>query len=171
MLGGNKTQYEYNRNVWLIRCNSKANQQLSLNSKDVARRLVVEAEKLSTEGPEPVPRALQTAVFCEKYIVVFGGRGESAGRCLNDVTLLDLSVCRWQPVVVYGFHPSKRWGHVMGAEENAVLVLGGVGETTLASSTIHKLIMNRKAIKDNLMECKKIKTILEVEAKKVQLHL
>ena len=137
-------------------------------TKDTSKKLFVEANRINIEGPVPTHRSLQTAVFYNKYIAVFGGR--SVNQCMNDVLLLDLTVYKWQPIVVYGFHPSKRWGHVMGVDENGILVLGGVGETTLTSSAVYKLVMNKKFIKENLIECKKIKTILEVEAKKIQLY-
>jgi hypothetical protein len=170
---GHVSQYEYNRSVWLIRSSPRATQLLINNEKEISTsvKYVVEVEKIKTEGPEPSPRALQSAVYYDKYIAIFGGRSnQESCNCLNDLILFDLSAYRWQALIVYGFIPSKRWGHVMGAEENAILVLGGVGETTLASSSVYKLIMNKKVIKENLIECKKIKTILEVEAKKTQLY-
>lgn len=133
---------------------------------------MVKAEKLKVEGPDP-PRSFQTAVFCKKYIALFGGKSDRASvsgdYCLNDLIVLDLESARWEAIVVYGFAPSKRWGHVMAAEENALLVFGGVSESRLASATVYTLEMNAKTVKENLNECKKIKSLLEIEAKKVKL--
>lgn len=169
MVCGHVSQYEYNRSVWLIRSSSRATQLLINNEKEISTSMkyVVEVEKVKAEGPEPSPRALQSAVFYNKYIAIFGGRSkEDSSNCLNDLVLFDLAQCRWQPLIVYGFVPSKRWGHAMGVVKDSLLVFGGVSETRLASSTIYTLEMDKKFIKDNLAECRKIKAVLEVEAKR-----
>ena len=172
MLGGQISQYEYNRAIWLIKCNPKENRKVFQNETSFTKslKLFVEVEKISIEGPEPSPRVFQTAIFYDKYIAMFGGRNESKNDCLNDIILLDISLYRWQPIVVYGFIPSKRWGHAMGVQNDSILILGGVGEAKLASLTVYKLEMNRKFIRDNLIECKRIKTILEIEARKINMN-
>ena len=130
---------------------------------------IVTVEQLKIEGPEPTPRALQAAVFYKKYIVVFGGRNyEEESYCLNDILMLDLNEYKWQPIVVYGFTPSRRWGHAIGVQKDSIIIFGGVTENSLASTSIYTLEFNKKYIKENLEECKKIKTILEVEAKKIK---
>lgn len=113
---------------------------------------------------------LQTAIFYKRFIVVFGGRNyEEKSYCLNDVLLLDVTTRTWQPAVVYGFVPAKRWGHAMGVHEDSVAVFGGVSESCLASSTVYTLELDLKKVKENLEECRRVKTILEIEAKRINL--
>jgi len=119
------------------------------NEKEEATSMkyIIEIEKIKTEGPEPSPRALQSAVFYDKYIAIFGGRSnQESCNCLNDLILFDLTTYHWQPLIVYGFIPSKRWGHVMGVVKDSLLVFGGVSEARLASSTIYTLETDKKFI-------------------------
>ena len=165
MLGGLVTQYEYNRKIWIIKCNSQ--QTKTINNSNT---FIVDVEQLKIQGPEPKPRVLQTAIFYKTFIVIFGGRNyEEESYCLNDLLLLDIKECKWQPIVVYGFIPSKRWGHVMGVHNDSILIIGGVSESSLASSTVYTLELNPKTVKDNIDECKRMKIILEIEAKKIDL--
>ena len=131
---------------------------------------IVTIERLSIEGPEPTPRSMQTALFYKKYIVMFGGRtSQRASNYLNDLILLDLEQRKWVPIVVYGFSPSKRWGHSMAIQNNELLVFGGVAETRLASATIYALEVDPEVIKQNLEECEKFKSILEAGANKANI--
>jgi len=125
---------------------------------------------LNVEGPDP--RTLQAAVFYKNFIVTFGGRNDKGGPnnyCLNDVMLLDLRLYKWQPIIVYGFVPSKRWGHTMNIKESSILMFGGVSESKLANSTVYSLELDKKYVKENIEECKKIKTILETQTKRSEL--
>ena len=110
MIGGQTTNYEYNRAIWQITCNSKDYCRFSAN-KYIAEYLV-NVEKLTINGPEPTPRALQTAIFYKGYIAAFGGRNNqdtsADNYCLNDLLLLNLNTLSWQPIVVYGFTPCGR---------------------------------------------------------------
>ncbi len=140
-------QYEYNSNVWIIRCNSQKTN--ALLQADPARnpaglsKYIVEVERLKIEGPTPPRRILQTAVFCNKFIAVFGGRNDRdsgiGSYCMNDLCLLDLDTLRWQMVVVYGFTPSGRWGHAMGAQKDSLAIFGGVSESRLCSASVYTL--------------------------------
>ena len=136
-------------------------------------RYIVTAEKLKIDGPEPAPRAFQTAIFYKKYIAVFGGRNDqdikTGDFCLNDIALLDLSLLKWQSIVVYGFIPSRRWGHTMSKDGNSLIVFGGVSETRLASSTVYTLELDEKMVEENLNECRRIKYTLEFEAKRTKI--
>ena len=117
LLGGQISAYEYNRTIWQIRCNSGKTAELpeASNNLSVSAKYIVELVKVSTEGPEPTPRAMQTSIFYKKYIVIFGGRNDleqtPGNYCLNDIMLLDLKELKWKPIVIYGFTPCKRWGH------------------------------------------------------------
>ena len=165
---GRKSQYEYNKNIWQIKASPINTQLLLENDKEMSNtvKYIINLEKINPEGFEPTPRTMQTALFYDKYIVTFGGRSDSENSyCLNDIVLFDLSLYKWQPIVIYGFIPSKRWGHTMVIDNNSLLIFGGVGEHTLSSSTIYTLTMDKKFVKDNLDECHKIKALLEIQAK------
>jgi len=155
----------------LIKCNSDKNLSIAQNEKCDILKCLVKVEKLKIEGP--TPRSFQTAIFYKKYIALFGGKSDRAVTtgeyCFNDLTILDLELLQYQPIAVYGFVPSKRWGHVMTMDKDKILVFGGVSETRLASATVYTLELDSKQVKQNLNECKKIKKLLEVEGKRVKL--
>eukprot|EP00830_Metopus_es_P019814 TRINITY_DN7516_c0_g1_i1.p3 TRINITY_DN7516_c0_g1~~TRINITY_DN7516_c0_g1_i1.p3 ORF type:complete len:119 (+),score=9.71 TRINITY_DN7516_c0_g1_i1:3-359(+) len=112
---------------------------------------------------------MQTSVFQKRYIVVFGGKNEMDTdleiHCLHDLCFLDLDTLKWQPIVIYGFTPSGRWGQAMGVRENQLIIFGGVGESRLCSASVHFLEFEDKYIRENLAEIKKTKIILESEEK------
>jgi len=144
---------------------------LKLNS--TLSKYVVEIEKLKIEGPQPTPRIMQTAVFYKKFIAVFGGKNDKdtslESHCLNDIMFLDIDKLKWETLVIYGFIPSGRWGHVMGMQKESLLIFGGVTDNRMASSAVYTLELDRKVLRENLEECKKIKIVLECEAKRTGL--
>jgi len=168
LLGGQVNKFEYNRSVWLITSDSKSFNKSAQPSKGQVEYLV-NVEKLKIEGPEPTPRALQTAVFYKIYIIVFGGRNASIeGYCLNDLVVLNLNILTWQPVIVYGFIPSKRWGHVMTIEKDSIFIFGGISEGQFASTTVYCAELNKKLVKEHIEECKNMKNKLESETNQLK---
>ncbi len=145
------TESEYNTQAWILRCNSQKTALLTqalAASKDatteITAKYVVELEKLRLEGPAPRLRAQQTGVFFTHFVALFGGRNDSEcaepdTHCMNDLCLLDLEKYEWQPVVVYGFVPSARWGHTMVLHNDKIVVFGGVTERRYCSSSVYKL--------------------------------
>jgi hypothetical protein len=40
--------------------------------------------------------------------------------------MICLDEYKWERIVMYGFHPSERWGSVMAEYNNRIIVFGGV---------------------------------------------
>eukprot|EP00826_Nyctotherus_ovalis_P041425 TRINITY_DN4163_c0_g1_i5.p1 TRINITY_DN4163_c0_g1~~TRINITY_DN4163_c0_g1_i5.p1 ORF type:complete len:179 (+),score=31.29 TRINITY_DN4163_c0_g1_i5:482-1018(+) len=171
LLGGQISKFEYNRSIWQITSDSKSWSKFAQPNKGQVD-YIVNVEKLKIEGPEPTPRALQTAVFYNIYIIVFGGRnsGNSVmdGYCFNDLLILNLNTLTWQPLAVYGFAPTQRWGHVMAVDKESVLIFGGISEGQFANATIYTAELNKKVVKENIEECRNMKSILESEGSHIK---
>ena len=99
-------------------------------------------EKIFIEGEGPINKMGMSAVYFNKYIAVFGGRDEKSlisNLKSNEIYLLNIVKRIWEPICLYGFAHSPRWGHCMAYINNKIVVFGGVTGERFCSSSVYEL--------------------------------
>ena len=74
-------------------------------------------------------------------LVLFGGRNDAIfpsirNVALNDLHIYDIQANRWLPVVIYGDMPSSRWGHKLVANQDKIMLFGGMNLNSYCESVL-----------------------------------
>ena len=97
------------------------------------------ARKVTPEGRGPVARAQHSATFFKNQLVIFGGRNDAIypvikNVALNDLHVYDVAENRWQALAIYGDLPESRWGHRLVANQEKIVIFGGMNLGTYCES-------------------------------------
>ena len=89
--------------------------------------------------------------------MIFGGRNDAVfsaikNVALNDLHILDVASNRWCSIAMYGDTPASRWGHKLVANENKIMLFGGMSLDSYCESVLYDIhIGKHKANK--LLSC------------------
>ena len=102
------------------------------------------ATKITPKGRGPVARYKHASTVFKNKLVISGGRSDLIysflkNVALNDLHVYDISSNTWSPVALYGDIPNSRWGHKLCANENSILLFGGMNLTSYNDSEIFEI--------------------------------
>ena len=106
------------------------------------------AEKLNPEGRGPIARSQHAATFFKNQLVIFGGRNDEVfptikNVALNDLHIYDVAKNRWATIAIYGDMPESRWGHRLVANENKIMLFGGMNLSSYCESVIFDIHLGK----------------------------
>ena len=58
---------------------------------------------------------------------------------LNDLHIYDCKLNRWAAVAMYGDIPGSRWGHRIVANDNKIVLFGGMNLSTYCESVLYDI--------------------------------
>ena len=123
-----------------------------------------QARIVKPEGRGPVARSQHSATFFKNQLVIFGGRNDAIfpaikNVALNDLHIYDVDSNRWAAIAMYGDMPGSRWGHKLVANENKIVLFGGMNLGSYCESVIYDIHIGKHALGkllsvfDNLCVC------------------
>ena len=76
--------------------------------------------------------------------MVCGGRNDAIftaikNVALNDLHILDIASNRWLSIAMYGDIPGSRWGHRLVANENKIMLFGGMSLDQYCESVLYDI--------------------------------
>lgn len=116
-------------------------------------RLVIQSVK--PEGRGPIARAQHSATFFKNQLVIYGGRNDNVytlikNVALNDLHIYDCKLNRWAAIAIYGDIPGSRWGHKLVANENKIVLFGGMNLSTYCESVLFDFHLDDNIVVDFL---------------------
>ena len=80
--------------------------------------------------------------------MIFGGRNNEVypiikNVALNDLHIYDIAKNRWSSLALYGDIPESRWGHRLVANENKIMLFGGMSLTSYCESVIFDILIGK----------------------------
>ena len=147
---GNQTDDLY----WItpdIKNNSKciSNKLGEYKGANVKPELKMLAKRINAEGRGPIARAQHSATFFKKQLVIYGGRNDAVFPTIKNVALNDLHIYevesnKWSAIAMYGDIPGSRWGHKLVANENKIMLFGGMNLTSYCESVLYDIHIGKQ---------------------------
>ena len=105
-------------------------------------------KRLNPSGRGPIARAQHSATFFKNQLVIFGGRNDAIfptikNVALNDLHIYDIAANRWSAIAIYGEIPSSRWGHKLVANEQKIILFGGMNLNSYCESVIYDIFIGK----------------------------
>ena len=102
------------------------------------------ARRVTPEGRGPIARAQHSATFFKNQLVIYGGRNDAIfsaikNVALNDLHIMDVESNTWCRIAMYGDIPGSRWGHKLVANENKIMLFGGMNLNSYCESVLYDI--------------------------------
>jgi len=106
------------------------------------------ARSLKPEGRGPIARSQHSATFFKNQLVIFGGRNEAIfpaikNVALNDLHIYDVRSNRWSAIAMYGDIPGSRWGHKLVANDQKIMLFGGMNLGSYCESVLYDFFIGK----------------------------
>lgn len=113
------------------------------------------ARRVRPEGRGPIARAQHSATFFKNQLVIFGGRNDAVfpsikNVALNDLHIYDVAHNRWSALALYGDILGSRWGHRLVANQNKIMLFGGMNLTSYCESVLYDIHIDDSVVVDYL---------------------
>ena len=113
------------------------------------------ARRVRPEGRGPIARAQHSATFFKNQLVIFGGRNDAVfpsikNVALNDLHIYDVALNRWSALALYGDILGSRWGHRLVANQDKIMLFGGMNLTSYCESVLYDIHIDDSVVIDYL---------------------
>ena len=69
---------------------------------------------------------------------------------LNDLHVYDVAANKWSTLAIYGDMPASRWGHSLVANQDKIVLFGGMNLNSYCESIIYDIYIDDSTVLDYL---------------------
>lgn len=86
--------------------------------------------------------------FFKNQLVIFGGRNDEIfpvikSVALNDLHIYDVATNSWLALAIYGDIPTSRWGHKLAANQDKIMLFGGMNLSSYSESVVYDIKISK----------------------------
>ena len=112
------------------------------------------AKKMEAIGRGPIARSQHAATIFKNQLIISGGRTDAIytfikNVALNDLHIYDIQKNTWCAIALYGDIPNSRWGHKLCANENKVMLFGGMNLNSYNDSEVYEIFIGKSNFQTN----------------------